>query len=62
MRITFWTKMPDNESNKLLDKVGIFNADSLKSEFSSNYATIKNISVYVDSTDSTNHAIIKSYF
>ncbi|MGA7722376.1 MAG: hypothetical protein WCA84_14495 [Ignavibacteriaceae bacterium] len=62
MRITFWTKMPDNESNKLLDKVGIFNADSLKSEFSSNYATIKNISVYVDSTDSTNHAIINLTF
>jgi hypothetical protein len=62
MRVTFWTKMPDDESNKILDKVGIFNADSLRNEFSSNYVTIKNISVYVDSTDSTNHAIINLSF
>jgi hypothetical protein len=62
MQITFWTKMPDDESNKILDKIGIFNADSLRSEFSSKYSTIKKISVYVDSTDSTTHAIISLTF
>ncbi|MDR3626922.1 MAG: hypothetical protein P4L45_08825 [Ignavibacteriaceae bacterium] len=62
MKVTFWTKMPDNESNKILDKVGIFNVDSLRHQFSSNYVTIKKISVYVDSTDSTNHAIIDLTF
>jgi hypothetical protein len=62
MKITFWTKMPDNESSKILDKVGIFNADSLRHQFSSDYVTIKKISVYVDSTDSTNHAIVDLTF
>ena len=62
MKIIFWTKMPDNESNKILDKIGIFNADSLRSQFSSKYVTIKKISVYADSTDSTNHAIIDLTF
>jgi hypothetical protein len=62
MKITFWTKMPDSESNKILDKVGIFNVDSLRSQFSSSFVAIKNISVYVDTTDSTNHAIINLTF
>ena len=62
MRVTFWTKLPDNESAKVLDKIGIFNADSIRSEFSSKYTHIEKISVYTDSTDSTTHAIVELTF
>jgi hypothetical protein len=64
MRITFWTKMPGNESTKLLDKIGIgiFNPDSIRAEFSSKYTSIKSIRVYTDTTDSTTHAIINLKF
>ena len=62
MKITFWTKLPDNESIKILDKIGIFNPDSIRSEFSSPYTSIKNIKVYSDTTDSTTHAIVDLTF
>ena len=62
MVITFWTKMPDEQSQKILDKTGIFNPDSLRNEFTSPYTTIKKISVYTDSTDSTTHAIVHLFF
>jgi hypothetical protein len=62
MRITFWTKLPDNESAKILDKVGIFNQDSIRSQFSSNFTSIKNVKVYSDTTDSTMHAIVEFKF
>ncbi len=54
--------MPDAESAKILDKIGIFNKDSIRNEFSSEYTTIKNISVYTDTTDSTTHAVINLTF
>ena len=62
MRIIFWTKLPDTQSAKILDKIGIFNPDSIRSEFSSEYTKIKNISVYTDTTDSTTHAIVNLTF
>ncbi len=62
MQIIFWTKLPDNESAKILDKVGIFNKDSIQSEFSSKYTEIKYVKVYTDTTDSTTHAIVKLSF
>ncbi len=62
MIVTFWTKMPDSESIKILDKTGIFNPDSLKKEFSSPYTAIKKIKVYTDTTDSTTHAIVEFSF
>ena len=62
MHIIFWTKMPDNESAKILDKIGIFNQDSIRSEFTSKFSSIKNIKVYTDTTDGTTHAIINLSF
>lgn len=62
MRITFWTKMPDNVGAKILDNVGIFNPDSIRKEFSSKYTHINKIHVYTDSTDSTTHAVIEMTF
>jgi hypothetical protein len=55
-------KTPDTSSIKLLGKIGIFNADSIKKEFSSPYTKIENIKVYSDSTDSTTHTIVEFSF
>lgn len=62
MSITYWMKSTDQEFSKALDKIGIFNADSIRKEFTSNFIQIENISVYSDSTDSTTHATIKISF
>lgn len=62
MKIHYWMKLPDNESLKVLNKIGIFNPDSIKNEFSSKYNTVGDIKVYTDSTDSTTHAIIDITF
>lgn len=62
MKIHYWMKTPDTSSIKLLGKIGIFNADSIKKEFSSPYTKIENIKVYSDSTDSTTHTIVEFSF
>ncbi len=62
MRITYWMKMPDSEDFKVLDKTGLFNPDSIRSEFTSKYNKIENIKVYSDTTDSTTHAIVEISF
>jgi hypothetical protein len=62
MRIIYWTKLPENKNAQILEKVGIFNPDSIRSEFTSKYCTIKDIKVYTDSTDSTTHAVINLNF
>jgi hypothetical protein len=62
MVINYWMKLPDKESMAVLDKIGIFNSDSVRNEFSSEYTVIEDINVYTDSTDSTTHAIIELSF
>ncbi len=54
--------MPDNVSSTILAKIGIFNADSIRSEFSSKYTRINKINVYTDSADSTTHAVVEFSF
>jgi len=62
MVIQYWMKLPDSESLKVLDRIGIFNKDAIDKEFSSEYTKVQNISVYKDSTDSTQHVKIKLSF
>ena len=62
MRITYWMKLPDPENVKVLDRIGLFNPDSIRNEFTSKYNKIEDIKVYSDSTDSTTHAIIELTF
>ncbi len=62
MAINYWMKLPDSASIKILDRIGIFNADSIRHEFSSKYTKIESVQVYSDSTDSTTHANIKFSF
>jgi hypothetical protein len=53
---------PDTEDFQILDRVGIFNPDSIRSQFSSVYTIIENVEVYTDTTDSTVHGIITFNF
>ena len=55
-------KLPDSASIKILDRIGIFNADSIRHEFSSKFTNNVNVQVFSDSTDSTTHAVIKFLF
>lgn len=62
MKINYWMKTPDSSSIKTLGKIGIFNVDTIKHEFSSPYTKIKEVKVYSDTTDSTMHSTIELSF
>jgi hypothetical protein len=62
MVIQYWMKLPDAESLRVLNKIGIFDKDAIQKEFSSPFVKIQNISVYTDSTDSTQHVKIRLSF
>ena len=62
MHIDYWMKFVNTESEKVAENIGIFNPDSIRSEFSSRYTKIEDVSVYRDSTDSTTHALINLSF
>jgi hypothetical protein len=64
MAINYWMPLPSIESTEMLDKmgIGIFNADSIKNGFTSQYSTIENIEVYTDSSDTTIHAVVELSF
>ena len=62
MRIDYWMKFINEESEKVVDNLGIFNPDSVISGFQSEYSQVKNVSVYRDTTDSSTHAIIDLTF
>jgi hypothetical protein len=62
MKIHYWMSLPDSESIKVIDNIGIFREDSIRSAFGSPYINISSINVYSDSTDSTSHAEIEFSF
>jgi hypothetical protein len=62
MRISYWMKSLGNENYVIVEKIGLFNSDSVRSAFQSPYSTIEDMEVYTDSTDSTMHAIIELSF
>jgi hypothetical protein len=62
MHIDYWMKFVNEESEKVAENIGIFNPDSIRSEFQSKYSNIENVVVYRDTTDSTTHAIIDFSF
>lgn len=62
MRISYWMKSIGNENSVIAEKIGLFDADSLRSAFESPYNSIDYIEVYTDSTDSTMHSIIDLTF
>jgi hypothetical protein len=62
MHIDYWMKFVNKESEKVAENLGIFQPDSIKSEFQSRYTKIEDIVVYRDSTDSTTHTLIDLSF
>ena len=62
MKISYWMRSIGNENSVIVEKIGLFNSDSLKNAFQSQYNTIEDIEVYTDSTDSTMHAMIELSF
>jgi hypothetical protein len=62
MRIDYWMKFINKESEKVVDNLGIFNPDSIMSGFQSAYSQVENVNVYRDTTDSSTHAIIEITF
>ena len=62
MHIDYWMKFINEESEKVAENLGIFNPDSIKSEFQSEFLKLETVSVYRDSTDSTTHALIDFSF
>ena len=62
MRINYWMKMPEKEDTSTINKIGLFNPEMIQREFESENSVIHNIEVYIDSTDSTTHALIELSF
>jgi len=62
MKIHYWIKADTSGGKTFYDPLGIFNADSLRSDFTSPHITINNITVSNDTTDSTAHALIEVSF
>jgi hypothetical protein len=62
MRIDYWMRFVNEESEKVVDNLGIFNPDSIRSEFQSNFSNVENVDVYRDTTDFMTHAIIDISF
>ena len=62
MKLEYWMNLPDAGSKGLASNFGIFNPDSIRNEFSSIYSKIENVEVYLDSLDSTTHAIVEISF
>ncbi len=62
MYIHYWMKANEYTDSTIIAKVGIFNPDSIKSEYTSQHLNITNIEVYKDDNDSTIHAKIMFTF
>ncbi len=62
MFIHYWTYWTSEEDTVIFNKLGIFNPDSIRSEFSSIHNEITNVEVYRDFSDSTIHAKVELTF
>lgn len=62
MQINYWMKFSDTSAVSTILKLEIFNPDSIKKEFSSDYVNIVDVISYSDTTDSTVHSFISLKF
>ena len=62
MIVKYWMKLPEGDTADFIQNNGIFNRDSIKSEYSSPFTKVENIKVYTDTTDTTLHALIEFSF
>ncbi len=62
MIINYWMAYDLTENIPVIESIGIFNADSIKKEFTSNFTTVTFVQAKTDTSDSTIHAIIQLDF
>jgi hypothetical protein len=62
MQVNYWMKYSDTSAVSTILKLEIFNVDSIKKEFSSNFVKLLNVQTYPDTTDSTIHSVIDLSF
>ncbi len=62
MKIDYWMIFVNEESKKVVDNLGIFNPDSIRSGFQSAYTKVENINVYIDTINNSTHAVIDLSF
>ena len=62
MYVHYWIKINFNADSILINKIGLFNKNVIKKEFTSKYSKIKKIEIYKDYADSTIHVKINLTF
>lgn len=62
MFVHYWSEINNPEDTLFINRIGIFNADSIRKEFSSEYLVLDEIEVYKDYRDSTIHAKVELTF
>lgn len=58
LKINYWMDFQASESIPVIESIGIFNPDSIRKEFTSDFTSVTFIEAKTDTTDSTLHAII----
>jgi hypothetical protein len=58
LKINYWMDFHSSENISVIESIGIFNVDSIKKEFTSDFTTVTFVEAMADSSDSTLHAII----
>lgn len=58
LKINYWMDFHSTENISVIESIGIFNVDSIKKEFTSDFTTVTFVEAKTDSSDSTLHAII----
>lgn len=62
MFVHYWMKFVTPQDSLISNQFGIFNPDSIRTEFGSEFSEISDIEVYNDGTDSTIHAKVELTF
>jgi len=62
LKINYWMDYREGESAPVLEAIGLFNPDSIRKEFSSEYTTVTYVEAKTDTSDSTLHAIVHLNF
>lgn len=58
LKINYWMEYNVSENIPVIESIGIFNADSIKKEFTSDFTSVTFVQAKTDTSDSTIHAII----
>ena len=62
MFVHYWMKVVTIQDSLLVNQFNIFNPDSIRKEFSSEFNKVENVEVYNDGNDSTIHAKVELTF